>query len=54
MELTTEQLEMLATKVTEGTATDAEKLVYYEAIEKGLDELIALADQLPESAVDQS
>lgn len=42
--ITYEELEELAEKVAQGTATEIEQLMFYETLSLGLDELIEMVD----------
>lgn len=43
--ITYEELEQLAAKVDQGTATEIEELLFLETLNKGLDEVIAMVDE---------
>lgn len=43
--ITYEELEQLAVKVDQGTATEIEELLFLETLNKGLDEVIAMVDK---------
>jgi hypothetical protein len=46
--MTKEELEILAKKVADETATEDEELTYIEELTKGADELLAYMETLPD------
>lgn len=46
--MTQEEMELLAEKVADKTATDDEEYAFYQELNKRSDELLALAEQLPD------
>jgi hypothetical protein len=46
--MTQEEFELLAEKVADGIATDAEELSFYQALNKEADDLLALAEDMPD------
>lgn len=46
--MTQEELDVLAEKVAQGIATPIEESVFLEYVEKGMDELNALLDEIPD------
>jgi hypothetical protein len=46
--MTQEEMELLAGKVADGTATDEEELAFYQELNKEADELLALAEDMPD------
>jgi hypothetical protein len=50
--ITYEELEVLAAKVDQGTATEIEELLFLETLNRGLDELIAVVDEQESDADD--
>lgn len=46
--MTQEEMELLAEKVADGTATDEEELAFYQELNKEADELLALAEEMPD------
>ena len=52
--MTQEELDTLAEKVAQGTATEEEELLFLETLDSGLDELIAMVDEAPEEAHHES
>lgn len=46
--MTHEELDVLAQKIEQGTATEDEKLLFYQQMNEGADEIIRILESMPD------